>query len=189
MFTNLIWGGYLTGENVTFGRSDKQDDQLVSAANLQLSVLTLKSDPQKWISEVLKIRPAASTSSPTELETQTTWEEINDRSYIQLSSTDPSQNATAKMITDHVNWNRYLALIQGRVAYAPIKFNGMSFNGNNTGKGWDYRDWGADYWYRSDMCQNNNTPPYYVCVVGGKMKDSHIITPLRKVISIQCTAF
>ena len=31
--------------------------------------------------------------------------------------------------------------------YAPIKFNGQAFNCNNTGKGWDARDWGAAYWW------------------------------------------
>ena len=39
-----------------------------------------------------------------------------------------------------------MSLIQGRTAYGPIKFNGQSFNCNDTGKGWDYRGWGADYW-------------------------------------------
>jgi hypothetical protein len=40
----------------------------------------------------------------------------------------------ARFVADHVNWDRYLSLIQGRTAFAPIKFNGQAFNCNNTGQ-------------------------------------------------------
>ena len=66
-----------------------------------------------------------------------------------------------EQITDHVNWDRYLALIQGRTSFAPIKFNGQAFNCNNTGKGWDARDWGADYWWQ------NERQPYYNALAQG----------------------
>jgi hypothetical protein len=58
-----------------------------------------------------------------------------DRSYIEVSATGEADAAgVAKQITDHVNWDRYLSLIQGRTAFAPIKFNGQAFNCNNTGQ-------------------------------------------------------
>jgi len=60
-----------------------------------------------------------------------------------------------------VNWDRYLALIQGRVAFAAIKFNGQAFNCNNTGKGWDARSWGAGYWWQ------NTRQPYYNALAQG----------------------
>jgi hypothetical protein len=78
-----------------------------------------------------------------------------------LTGTDAASSASAKQITDHVSWDRYLALIQGRVAFGPIKFNGQSFNCNNTGKGWDARDWGADYWWQ------NTRQPYYNGIAQG----------------------
>ena len=68
-------------------------------------------------------------------------------SFIEVTANDPTKAEQAHQITDHVNWDRYLSLIQGRTAYAPIKFNGQAFNCNNTGKGWVARDWGAAYWW------------------------------------------
>ena len=53
-----------------------------------------------------------------------------ERSYIEVSADGRGAEAiSAKQITDHVNWDRYLSLIQGRVAYAPIKFNGQDLVG------------------------------------------------------------
>ena len=74
-------------------------------------------------------------------------DEVMSRSYVEVTANDPKKAEQAQQITDHVNWDRYLSLIQGRTAYAPIKFNGQAFNCNNTGKGWDARDWGAGYWW------------------------------------------
>ena len=47
-----------------------------------------------------------------------------ERSYVQVTAAG-SQATTAKAITDHVIWDRYLSLIQGRASFAPIKFNGQ----------------------------------------------------------------
>jgi len=80
---------------------------------------------------------------------------------VQVTASNKSNAASAKQITDHVNWDRYLSLAQGRVSYGPIKFNGQAFNCNNTGKGWDARDWGADYWWQ------NERQPYYNALAQG----------------------
>ena len=54
----------------------------------------------------------------------TTWEEISNRSYVQVTAANAanaSASKSAKEITDHANWDRYLRLIQGRAAFAPGK--------------------------------------------------------------------
>ena len=172
MFTHLAWGGSLSGD-AGFNKPSPGPTGLAVAtktptttAALKLKLLTLKvDDPAIWIAEIAKVTtaPPGTPSPPGETETQTTWEEINDRSYIQLTGRDAESAASAKQITDHVNWDRYLALVQGRVAFGPIKFNGQAFNCNNTGKGWDTRDWGADYWWQ------NERQPYYNAVAQGDL--------------------
>lgn len=79
-----------------------------------------------------KIKPAppvsgAATPPGSSTETPTTWQEIMERSYVQVTAAAGSQQAkaAAKAITDHVTWDRYLSLIQGRASFAPIKFNGQ----------------------------------------------------------------
>ena len=73
-----------------------------------------------------------------------------ERSYIELSApagpgSDPSTAEQLKQIQDHVNWDRYLSLIQGRAAFGPIKFNGQMMTANITdakgAHGFDYRGW------------------------------------------------
>jgi hypothetical protein len=80
-----------------------------------------------------------------------TWVDLMERSYVEVTANAESigrgDDGSAKQITDHINWDRYLSLVQGRSSRAPIKFNGQAFNCNNTGKGWDSRDWGAGYWW------------------------------------------
>jgi hypothetical protein len=89
---------------------------------VEVTLLTLKADsPAVWTTEISKISPAppasgAKSPSPAGSETPTTWEEIMDRSYIEVTA-NGTNAAVAKLITDHVNWDRYLSLIQGRVAF------------------------------------------------------------------------
>jgi hypothetical protein len=102
--------------------------------------------PTSWLDAIGKVTPAppASPSDPVACaDCPTTWEEVTSRSYVEVTANDGELALQAKQITDHVNWDRYLNIIQGRAAFAPIKFNGQAFNCNNTGKGWDARDWGA----------------------------------------------
>jgi len=48
----------------------------------------------------------------------------------------------------------FRSVIQGRSAYAPIKFNGQDFLSDQAGKGWDYRVWGEGYWWQGTRCGN-----------------------------------
>eukprot|EP00658_Telonema_sp_P-2_P011199 TRINITY_DN14256_c0_g2_i1.p1 TRINITY_DN14256_c0_g2~~TRINITY_DN14256_c0_g2_i1.p1 ORF type:complete len:882 (+),score=184.58 TRINITY_DN14256_c0_g2_i1:195-2840(+) len=105
----------------------------------------------------------------------TTWEEIMARSYVQLTPNNHMHNnnnhdrhhnhlastTAAAQISDHANWDRYLALIQGRAAYSAIKFNGQDFTANLTGSGWDFRQWGSGYWWQ------NTRQPYYNAIAQG----------------------
>ena len=84
-----------------------------------------------------------------------------DRSYVEVTAANASSAKSAKQITDHANWDRYLTLIQGQKAYAPVKFNGQAFTCNNTGHGWDYRGCGAAYWWQ------NTRQPYYNVLAQG----------------------
>ena len=69
----------------------------------------------------------------------------------------------------HYVWQRYLDQCDGRGARAPIKFNGQAFTVDN-GKGPDYRDWGACYWFQ------NTRQPYYNALAAGDGSD--LIVPL-----------
>ena len=60
-------------------------------------------------------------------------------------------------ITTHAAWDRYLSTIQGRQAFAPIKFNGQDFLSDQAGHGWDYREWGEAYWWQGTRHPYYNT--------------------------------
>ena len=83
-----------------------------------------------WLDAIETVQPAP-TSSPASSCSDgrdcTTWGELLERSYIELTSanqSDAAAVASAKQITDHVVYDRYLSLIQGRAAFGIIKFNG-----------------------------------------------------------------
>lgn len=170
MFTHRAFGGTLAAEGLR-GSGESLSGAGLTSVDVELKLLTLMVEqPSTFLSELAKISPAPpmsetsmrkTSTSADDKETPTTWTEIMDRSYIQLSASGGPDAVAAKQITDHVNWDRYLSLIQGRAAFAPIKFNGQSFNCNDTGKGWDYRSWGADYWWQ------NERQPYYNVLAQG----------------------
>lgn len=92
------------------------------------------------------------------------------RSYVEVTPNMVGNNGggamgtednSAEAITDHINWDRYLNLIQGRVSYSAVKFNGQAFNCNDTGHGWDSRSWGSGYWWQ------NTRQPYYNALAQG----------------------
>ena len=90
-FHHLAWGGSLSGEG--FAKPPDSSDLALSitgasTASLQLKLLTLKvDDPVEWLSEIPKIAPAppGTPFPPGETETPTSWAEINERSYIQIT--------------------------------------------------------------------------------------------------------
>ena len=125
MFTHRAFGAQVSATGLSGGGLTLSGTGL-SSVDVQITQLTMVvDDPSTWLSEVAKVTPAPSAASADALgkETATSWSEISERSYIELSGSGANA-ATAKKITDHVNWDRYLSLIQGRVAFAPIKFNG-----------------------------------------------------------------
>ena len=154
-FNHLAFGGTVRGAGLATVNdlSLSSGGKTLTTVDVAVALLTLKvASGEEWISEMAKVTPYVpplngSTPAVQDApEHPTSWDVIWDRSYAEVTAADASEAALAQQITSHVNWDRYLALIQGRVAFAPIKFNGQAFNCNNTGKGWDARDWGADYW-------------------------------------------
>ena len=166
IFTHRAFGGSVKAAGLTGGGLSLSGKAL-SKVDVQVNLLTMMVEsPSQFTTELAKIEsapPASDATTPgvSSRETSTTWAEIMERSYIEVRGKGPIQAAVAKAITDHVTWDRYLSLIQGRVSFAPIKFNGQAFNCNNTGKGWDARDWGADYWWQ------NERQPYYNVLAQG----------------------
>ena len=129
MFTHRAFGAQVSATGLSGGGLTLSGTGL-SSVDVQITQLTMVvDDPSTWLSEVAKVTPAPSAASADAFgkETATSWSEISERSYIELSGSGANA-ATAKKITDHVNWDRYLSLIQGRVAFAPIKFNGRKRN-------------------------------------------------------------
>ena len=94
-----------------------------------------------------------------------------ERSYIEVTAvggSNASSQRAARQIQDHVSWDRYLSLIQGRAGFAPIKFNGQMFTtasgyfgGAGANRTWDFRGWGAGYWWQ------NGRQPYYNALAQG----------------------
>jgi hypothetical protein len=153
-----------------------------TAIDLEVRLLTLAdSTPAEWTAAIVKLRPApaAAASSPVDCTRGgtaawgsraacgTTWEEIMGRNYIQVESISGdkarrgSVRSAATNITTHAAWDRYLSIIQGRSSFAPIKFNGQSFLSNQSGKGFDYRQWGTGYWWQGTR------HPYYNALAAG----------------------
>ena len=170
-FTRLAWGGSVAAKGLKSGR-DTNGLAIFGAGlttvDVAVTLLTLQPadapSEASWLTALNALTPAPA-PAPAGV---ATWDSIMQRSYIEVTapkngSTPPAAAAVtaAKAITDHVNWDRYLSLIQGRAARAPIKFNGQAFNCNNTGKGWDARDWGAGYWWQ------NTRQPYYNVLAQG----------------------
>eukprot|EP00756_Hemistasia_phaeocysticola_P054157 Hpha_TRINITY_DN30099_c0_g1::TRINITY_DN30099_c0_g1_i1::g.21506::m.21506 len=83
------------------------------------------------------------------------WDGIWGRSWVNFSCSG------CGVLNDHIVYERYLELVQGMHSATPIKFNGQGFTANISGKGWDYRDWGAAYWWQ------NTRQPYYNSLVQG----------------------
>lgn len=177
-FSGRSWGASVSGIGLT--GPDASGLSLTGvglpSVDIQVTLLTLAPQPteEAWLDQIGKVTaaPPASPTSPVgcsgghSAPCATTWDEVSSRSYIEVTAADPTAAVAATQITNHVAWDRYLSLIQGRRGYAPLKFNGQQFNCNNTGKGWDARDWGAGYWWQ------NTRQPYYNVLQQGDIDTS-----------------
>lgn len=186
-FTHRAFGGQISGKGLTAVKgsgglavSTGKDEELASV-EVQVKLLTQPdTDPTTWRATIDKLQPAPApadgalpinckrggTAAWTEVAgCATTWEEIVARSYVQVeevtSETVDHSRSAAENITTHAVWDRYLSLIQGRSAYAPIKFNGQGFLSDQAGKGWDLREWGIAYWWQGTR------HPYYNALTAG----------------------
>lgn len=170
-FTHRAFGGRVSGPDLHVesgsGGVRMATRRPRKQVDIEVRLLTLEqTTPTEWTETIVKLQPAgpgAVGASPVECargasvafggraKCSTTWEEVTGRSYIQVESATGGMNqnnerSSAENITTHAAWDRYLSIIQGRSSYGPIKFNGQSFLSNQSGKGWDYRQWGTAYW-------------------------------------------
>jgi hypothetical protein len=90
------------------------------------------------------------------------WEAFWGRSHISLPGRGASASDEQRLVEQHYVWARYLDACDGRSASGIIKFNGQAFVVDE-GKGPDYRDWGACYWFQ------NERQPYYNTLAAGDL--------------------
>ena len=166
-FRGRIFGGSIYGLHM--GRS-LVDDTMISGNDLHFTKIQVAlstehpSTPDAWKNKMASVVA----SNPLDEHSKAwrkhidTWNNLWKRSYVTLSIREgDDQDNIIAMINSHIVWDRYLTLIQGRDSKAPIKFNGQAFTANHTGNGWDYRQWGADYWWQ------NTRQPYYNSLMQG----------------------
>lgn len=169
LFLGRIFGGSLSsqqlqpteGDGLTLQGSDLQ------SAEIQISLLSERpATPASWVDhmaqQVTTYHQNNQNTTATWSNHKTTWDQLWNRSYVTLSPRPNITNATTTdLLNAHFVWERYLNLIQGRQAQAPIKFNGQAFTANQTGGGWDARNWGSGYWWQ------NTRQPYYNSLMQG----------------------
>eukprot|EP00040_Diaphanoeca_grandis_P035429 m.222904 g.222904 ORF g.222904 m.222904 type:complete len:925 (-) comp33386_c2_seq2:269-3043(-) len=184
IFTHRAFGATVAATGLTSVSPTKLTGSALQNVAVVATLLTLQPNEApletSWLDAIKTVVPSPSSTSSSSSSSDsdgvndcgsqracpTTWDELLERSYIELTAPPGSNDTTTpKQITDHVNWDRHLALIQGRAAFAPIKFNGQLFTANITaGKNsWDYRSWGAGYWWQ------NERQPYYNALAQGDL--------------------
>jgi hypothetical protein len=179
-FTYRIFGGAMLGSpglkrSANGLRLDTASARL-SEAIVEVSLLTrypVTQPLQEWLTAVEDfVSNHSGTRSQSHRQAMTeahnmTWDTLWNRSFVYVQPAVGWQEdqqrfaAAAHNISDHITWNRYLALIQGRRAFTPTKWNGGDFKANVTGHGFDWRQWGADWWWQ------NTREPYYNCLAMG----------------------
>ena len=187
IFAHRAFGARLAGAGLTAKNSTTLSGSGLSKVDLVASLLTLTPTEapteSAWLEVVATVPPAPATAAAGTCHTPagrasgractTSWEDLMERSYIEVTAAgdaNASEHLAAKRITDHVSWDRYLSLIQGRAGFGPIKFNGQMFTGASGNFGtpkvnrtWDRRGWGAGYWWQ------NERPPYYNALAQGDL--------------------
>ena len=203
-FTRRIFGGRVTGTELktvagSGGLQLATNTTTNGELEVQVKLLTLPdATPRRWLAAIDNLQRSSATStgrSPVDCQRgqgvewgqharcSTTWDEITDRSYVQVverrsagEGSHPTRTA-ARNISTHAAWDRYLSIIQGRSSYAPIKFNGQDFLSDQAGHGWDYREWGEAYWWqgtRHPYCESQFFPSRLPCSV------SHYRRPIAR---------
>ena len=125
-FSGKAWGASVVGEGLSTG-SDTTGLTLsgtsLEGVDVKITLLTLEppesTTPTAWLDAIGRVSPGPppSPSDPVSCDDcPTTWDEVMSRSYIEVTAAEPQWTLQAKQITDHVNWDRYLNLIQGRTS-------------------------------------------------------------------------
>eukprot|EP00937_MAST-01D_sp_MAST-1D-sp2_P000388 g388.t1 len=90
------------------------------------------------------------------------WAAFWDRSHIDLPARGAAADDEQRQVESRYVWARYLDACDGRDAKSAIKFNGQAFIVDE-GKGADFRQWGACYWFQ------NTRQPYYNTLAAGDL--------------------
>jgi hypothetical protein len=167
-YTGRVFGGQVTGTGLAtvpdshgLQLSTGEASSGLPELDIQVTLLTLpQSSPDRWreVLSQLQRAPPSHGHSPVDCDRTpsstwssrahctTSWTELTNRSFIELQERNfngsTGSRSAAENITTHAAWDRYLSLIQGRSAFAAIKFNGQEFLSNQSGRGWDFRVWG-----------------------------------------------
>ncbi len=97
------------------------------------------------------------------------WRQYWNRSWIDITSTDPKEEVNVKRVTEAYIQQRFINGCAGR-GQLPIKFNGSLFTVNQLFDP-DYRRWGGPYWWQ------NTRLPYWGMLYSG---DFDLMAPLFK---------
>ena len=148
-FTHRVFGGAMLGSpglkrSVDGLRLDAVNSKL-SRATVEVSLLTqypVRLPLREWLPAVAAfVSNHSGATSPSRRQAMTeahsrTWLTLWNRSFVYVQPAAQGQEgqqelaAAARNISDHISWNRYLALIQGRRAFTPTKWNGGDFKAN-----------------------------------------------------------
>ena len=148
-FTHRVFGGAMLGSS---GLKRSEDglrldsvNSKLSQATVEVSLLTqypVQHPLREWLPAVAAfVTNHSGVTSPSRRQAMTeahnrTWLTLWNRSFVYVQPATQGQEeqqelaAAARNISDHISWNRYLALIQGRRAFTPTKWNGGDFKAN-----------------------------------------------------------
>jgi hypothetical protein len=190
IFTHRAFGAKVSAAGLTPSSKLQLTGHGLTKVDVVVAMLTLAPadapDASSWLKAIATVTSSATAArdgscpgrggaAATGRDCATDWSEIMERGYIELTAPAGKNDTVPKQITDHINYDRYLSLIQGRAAFGPIKFNGQMFNANLTGKGWDTRSWGAGTVYTIYTLYYTHT---LYSILGGRYSIHHNYTLL-----------
>jgi len=169
-FENLTFGGHLGGSTgIKKTNYNTLVGEKLESAILEATLLTAQTKTaDEWLAKLADIIDAGATIThqAKSMAHESWWLSFWDRSFITLPGRNRSKEE--KNIEEKYVWTRYLDACDGRNAASAIKFNGQAFTVDE-GKGPDYRDWGACYWFQ------NTRQSYYNALAAN---DLDIMRPL-----------
>ncbi len=160
-YVNLTFGAAISSDAASIALSDDSGSALsgrdLTRASLAVRLLAERAPSvEAWLRAAARApRPAFDAAAHDEH-----WAAFWNRSDVDITARSAGDAPSARNMTDHYRWQRYLDWIQRR---GVIKFNGQGFTVDE-GKGPDYRDWADAYWWQ------NTRQPYYNALAAGDIE-------------------